>query len=628
MPASRFAFSRPSRSAASSASAVSGGAKRIPKPTSPFPDFQWRHLDLPSRLIPSTRPITRHVVPGSTQHVVIVGAGLAGLSAALRLRAAGRDVTVIEASGTVGGRCRTESLTSAHGTFEADTGATVLTMPELINSAIAGVGYVANPKPGQTPAPCIWQPRRLSPAYRGEFAGSGAYAEVFPDADRMATEIRRFAASKGQSDVEQTALVNGYMKHRAWSQEIFSASFEHFIAADFDGVADLISTPASATSLGHLATLGAFGKLGRTTARHIPDEELQRLFTFQALYAGESPAKALAVYATIGHMDTTMGVFYPGHAIGEAPEVMAAAARAAGVMFKMNQRIDHFILSEDRITAVVTSDGERIPADAVIATPDLPVVADILGRSGSEGFQAPNASRPAAAMSPTPPRLAAHSLARRLWRKVAGLRWSPSAVVVHGSIPLEISQRWASPRHHTISFGEAWEQTFIEITDPRKGHGRVMSDPSLLITRPARSAPTRLFHSQDARVCEPVSILAPAPNLHSAAIDWPRVGGPYVAELLATLESRGYHGISEHLEIARADTPTTWLERDQFPAGTPFALAHTFTQTGPFRPRNARAFGVENLVLAGSSTTPGVGVPTVVLSGALAARRITGAGVR
>ena len=55
--------------------------------------------------------------------------------------------------------------------------------------------------------------------------------------------------------------------------------------------------------------------------------------------------------------------------------------------------------------------------------------------------------------------------------------------------------------------------------------------------------------------------------------------------------------------------------------------AHSFTQTGPFRPRNARAFGVDNLVLAGSSTTPGVGVPTVILSGALAARRITGGGV-
>ena len=59
-------------------------------------------------------------------------------------------------------------------------------------------------------------------------------------------------------------------------------------------------------------------------------------------------------------------------------------------------------------------------------------------------------------------------------------------------------------------------------------------------------------------------------------------------------------------------------------AGTPFALAHTFAQTGPFRPANT-VRGIDNVVLAGSSTVPGVGVPTALLSGRLAADRITGA---
>ena len=58
-------------------------------------------------------------------------------------------------------------------------------------------------------------------------------------------------------------------------------------------------------------------------------------------------------------------------------------------------------------------------------------------------------------------------------------------------------------------------------------------------------------------------------------------------------------------------------------AGTPFALAHTFGQTGPFRPANT-VRGIDNVVLAGSSTVPGVGVPTALLSGRLAADRITG----
>src|SRR3712207_8759504 len=59
-------------------------------------------------------------------------------------------------------------------------------------------------------------------------------------------------------------------------------------------------------------------------------------------------------------------------------------------------------------------------------------------------------------------------------------------------------------------------------------------------------------------------------------------------------------------------------------AGTPFALAHTFGQTGPFRTPTLPRRGPENVVLAGSSVQPGVGVPMVVISGRLAAERITG----
>ena len=65
-----------------------------------------------------------------------------------------------------------------------------------------------------------------------------------------------------------------------------------------------------------------------------------------------------------------------------------------------------------------------------------------------------------------------------------------------------------------------------------------------------------------------------------------------------------------------------WARQDMA-FGTPFALAHTFGQTGPFRPANT-VRGVRNAVLAGSSTVPGVGVPTALISGRLAADRITG----
>jgi phytoene desaturase len=95
-----------------------------------------------------------------------------------------------------------------------------------------------------------------------------------------------------------------------------------------------------------------------------------------------------------------------------------------------------------------------------------------------------------------------------------------------------------------------------------------------------------------------------------------------VREIILTLQERGYTGLVEGFDIDHVDTPQTWLEKGMA-AGSPFAAAHTFTQTGPFRRKNL-ARGFDNVVLAGSGTVPGVGVPTVLLSGRLAAERITG----
>lgn len=118
-------------------------------------------------------------------------------------------------------------------------------------------------------------------------------------------------------------------------------------------------------------------------------------------------------------------------------------------------------------------------------------------------------------------------------------------------------------------------------------------------------------------------MLAPCPNLEAAPLDWSRLGPAYLEELLAVLEERGYREIAGHFTVDHLDTPQTWYEQGMI-AGTPFSAAHLFRQTGPFRTRNL-ARTPANVVLAGCGTTPGVGVPTALLSGKLAAERITGA---
>ncbi|MHC8497508.1 MAG: FAD-dependent oxidoreductase, partial [Actinomycetes bacterium] len=90
-----------------------------------------------TRWLPHRSPRT---VTGPTDHVVVVGAGLAGLSAAMRLVGAGRRVTVLEREAVPGGRAGRLDVPTADGTYRFDTGPTVLTMPDLIADAFDSIG--------------------------------------------------------------------------------------------------------------------------------------------------------------------------------------------------------------------------------------------------------------------------------------------------------------------------------------------------------------------------------------------------------------------------------------------------------------------------------------------------------
>ncbi|HEY0696813.1 MAG TPA: FAD-dependent oxidoreductase, partial [Micromonospora sp.] len=118
-------------------------------------------------------------------------------------------------------------------------------------------------------------------------------------------------------------------------------------------------------------------------------------------------------------------------------------------------------------------------------------------------------------------------------------------------------------------------------------------------------------------------VLAPVPNLERAPLDWRGdLTRRYTEELIGTLEQRGYRGFGDGIEVAHVMTPADWADAGMA-GGTPFAAAHTLFQTGPFRPANLHRT-LPNVVFVGSGTQPGVGVPMVLISGKLAAARVTG----
>ena len=491
-------------------------------------------------------------VPGSTDHVVVVGAGLSGLSAALQLAGRGRSVTVVERHGFPGGRVGQADIRG----YRIDTGATVLTMPDIIEEAFDAVGASMADHLDLMP---------LDPAYRASFA-DGSTLDVHTDAAAMTAAIEKFAGA------EQAA---GYQRLRQWLTQLYTLEIDGFIGSNFSSPLSLL-TP----QLARLAALGGFRGWEKMVGRFITDERVQRIFTFQALYAGVPPQQALAAYAVIAYMDTVAGVYFPRGGMRAVPEGLAAAAAAAGVQFRYGSSVTRLERSGSRVTAVCTDSGDRIACDAVVLTTELPLTYQLLGR--------------------TP-------------RRPVALRPAPSALVMHVGIPA-VGDALA---HHNISFGGKWSQTFDEIID----RGVLMSDPSLLVTRPTAGDPSLAPAGRDL-----LYVLAPCPNLEVGKINWAAQGDRYARQVLDCAVDRLIPELAtsvlDDADVLDVVTPADWA-RQGMTAGTPFALAHTFPQTGPFRPANL-VRGVDNAVLAGGSTVPGVGVPTALLSGRLAAERITG----
>jgi phytoene desaturase len=111
-------------------------------------------------------------------------------------------------------------------------------------------------------------------------------------------------------------------------------------------------------------------------------------------------------------------------------------------------------------------------------------------------------------------------------------------------------------------------------------------------------------------------VLEPVPNL-DGRIDWTTERARARRELAEAVASFGY---PDDVEVEELVDPLEWEARGM-ERGTPFALAHTFPQTGPFRPGNTHP-AAPGLVFTGSGTVPGVGIPMVLVSGMLAAQRV------
>ncbi|MEV6348868.1 phytoene desaturase family protein [Actinoplanes sp. NPDC051851] len=442
--------------------------------------------------------------------IVVVGAGVGGLSVAARLGAAGHRVTVFERSASVGGKLASHERDG----FRFDTGPSLLTLPQVFT----GLGLRPDP---------------LDPVVRhffpdGTVLDSSASHDVFLD---------RIAAALGAGAARDW--------DRFWRRaaRIWHASWE-----------SVLQRPVTAASLARLSwrvpDLAAIapGRSLRALGRHyLHDWRLRMLLDRYATYTGADPRRAPAALAAIPYAELTFGGWYLPGGLVTLADSLHAQCLASGVRIKLDSTITA-IEADTRVTGVRLADGRRVPADVVVSNVDAAALyRDLL---------------------PTPSRLPAltdRSLAGFVL--LLGVRAPAPDAPTSGAPAPGLSAGGLA--HHNVFFPRNYDAEFDAVFGAPGRRARPADDPAVFVTRPSDPLVAPPGHESWF-----VLVNAARHGTAWSAVDWRRPGlaEEYRDHILALLAARGAD-VRDRLLFAETRTPADLADAAAAPGGAIYGTA-------------------------------------------------------
>lgn len=269
---------------------------------------------------------------GKYEHVLVIGAGFAGLAAALRLAGAGRQVTVVEALPGPGGK-------AALGWPELSSGPSVLTMPQVLRALAARTGL---PEPTLTPC---------TPTTAYFWPGGRCF---YPEAQAQDPDLKRTLSQLSASEAAQ------YRRLLALAERWYGRLHPTFVGGPPPGRAQL-----SRFALRSGMALGA----ARPLHRLIGGGELAPFWLRFATYLGANPYRAPALLHNIAWVELGLGVWEsPGGPLALA-HALEERARALGVNFVYSTRVDRILTNGNRVLGLHSAHG-TLGGDGVVSSAD------------------------------------------------------------------------------------------------------------------------------------------------------------------------------------------------------------------------------------------------------------------
>lgn len=276
--------------------------------------------------------------------IIIIGAGIGGMSAAIHLAAAGHSVKILEKNPAVGGKM---GLIERDG-FRWDTGPSVVTMRHVFEDLFASAGRSLDDYLDLQP---------VDPLTR-YFYSDGTQLDVTPDIGRMAAQITEL----DERDVE------GYLRFLAYAARIHRITGPVFIYDEPPNWRSLLRvSPLDALKIDGLRTMQ------QSIRGFVRSTHLQQLLGRFATYVGANPYQAPATLNVIAHVELTGGVWYPKGGIYKIAEAYAQLARELGVEICTGTSVEKIEVQNGYVRGVIAG-GEYLPAQAVIANVDVAMV--------------------------------------------------------------------------------------------------------------------------------------------------------------------------------------------------------------------------------------------------------------
>ena len=483
-------------------------------------------------------------------HVIVIGAGVGGMTAATHLAKQGVHVTVIEKNTRPGGRCDRLSREGHH----FDTGPTLLVMPLLYEAEFAALGTSMHE---------MLDLQRVDPTYHLAF-DDGSQLALTSDMKSMQEQLERFEPGSFQGLLRY--LDEGHRHYHLGIEKLVHPDFRK--ASDFFKLSNLPLVQQVKPLVKHYANM----------SRYFDDPRLKAAFTFQDVYMGLSPFEAPATFSMMPYTELAHGVWYPKGGMYQVVEALASLAREAGVEFVLDAAVER-INANGSSTRGVVVDGQLMEADAVLANADLPYVYQNLLPQDEHA------------------------------RKLDGKRYSCSVI----SFFWGLDKPYETLPPHTLFLASDYRENFNSIIRDLD----LPANPSLYIHAPARLDPSMAPAGQD-------TLIGIVPVGHMSADgeqDWPALRNQAREHVFRRLRSLGINDLADHIKFEINFTPLSWRKRYNLAKGSTHGLCHNLSQLGYFRPDYQHP-RYRNLFFTGASTRPGTGLPTAMVSGRQAARRI------